>query len=155
MLSAWHLLAPPHVDYILVIDAGSSGTRMFAYTWRAAASSGAPPLVSAIPPSAAAHAVPRRAMPAKRAYQRVETEPGLDRFVGDKRGLQEKAIGALSLPEGSLLPSALCHAFLHSPADCYAEKLVALGLVGGMWGAAVRAVGDLKCWRALGGVLLS
>ncbi|GAB4819746.1 hypothetical protein N2152v2_006792 [Parachlorella kessleri] len=95
LFAAWHALAPPSPSYILVIDAGSSGTRLYAYTWQPGQHPGAPPIVEAIPPSAAAHKVPRRAMPAKRAYQRVETEPGLDQFVGDERGLRAKSLGPL------------------------------------------------------------
>ena len=33
-----------------------------------------------------AHAVPRRAAGDKRAYERLETEPGLDKFVADPEG---------------------------------------------------------------------
>jgi hypothetical protein len=32
-------------------------------------------------------AVPRRAAGDKRAYDRLETEPGLDKFVGDAKGV--------------------------------------------------------------------
>jgi hypothetical protein len=80
--------------YVLVIDAGSSGTRMYAYTWREGlAGGGAAPLLAGVPSSAAPHKVPRRAMPSKRAYQRVETEPGLDHFKDDAEGLQAQALG--------------------------------------------------------------
>lgn len=81
--------------YVLVVDAGSSGTRMFAYTWRRGAAAGAPPRLEAVSPAAAAHKVPRRALPDKRAYQRVETEPGLDAFAADPDGLRRKALGEL------------------------------------------------------------
>lgn len=81
--------------YVLVVDAGSSGTRMFAYAWRRGAAPGAPPLLAAVAPTAAPHAVPRRALPGKRAYQRVETEPGLDAFADDPDGLRRKALGPL------------------------------------------------------------
>jgi hypothetical protein len=87
------MLSGPSTAYILIMDAGSSGTRLYAYTWRPGVAPGAPPVVEVIPPGAAAHKVPRRAMPAKRAYQRVETEPGLDRFVGDDGGLHSKSLG--------------------------------------------------------------
>ncbi|PRW21038.1 putative apyrase 7 [Chlorella sorokiniana] len=80
--------------HVLVIDAGSSGTRMYAYSWRQATSGGAPRL-EAVPSTAAPHKVPRRALPDKRAYQRVETEPGLDAFADDAAGLQAKALGPL------------------------------------------------------------
>jgi hypothetical protein len=81
--------------YVLVIDAGSSGTRMYAYTWSNGWGSNGAPRLAAVPSSAAPHKVPRRALPSKRAYQRVETEPGLDRFSGtDVDGLQDRALGA-------------------------------------------------------------
>lgn len=79
--------------HVLVIDAGSSGTRMYAYSWRQAGGGGAPRL-EAVPSTAAPHKVPRRALPDKRAYQRVETEPGLDAFADDAAALQAKALGA-------------------------------------------------------------
>ena len=82
--------APGHV---LVIDAGSSGTRMYAYGWRAAGGGGGAPRLDAVPSTAAPHKVPRRALPDKRAYQRVETEPGLDAFADDPAGLRAKALG--------------------------------------------------------------
>ena len=102
--------------YVLVIDAGSSGTRMYAYTWRSGGGGDGAPRLAAVPSSAAPHKVPRRALPSKRAYQRVETEPGLDRFSGtDVDGLQDRALGAWRrhilfccgwrvLPSFSLLP---------------------------------------------------
>ena len=80
--------------HVLVIDAGSSGTRMYAYSWRpAAARNGGAPRLEAVPSTAAPHKVPRRALPDKRAYQRVETEPGLDAFADDPAALQAKALG--------------------------------------------------------------
>lgn len=80
--------------HVLVIDAGSSGTRMYAYSWRPGeAGSGGAPRLQAVPSTAAPHKVPRRALPDKRAYQRVETEPGLDAFADDAPGLQAKALG--------------------------------------------------------------
>lgn len=78
--------------YVLVVDAGSSGTRMYAYTWRDSGGGGPPPL-AAVPSTAAPHKVPRRALPGKRAYQRVETEPGLDSFADDPAGLENRALG--------------------------------------------------------------
>lgn len=95
VLLLWLLTLGPR--YVLVIDAGSSGTRMYAYTWRSGRGSDSAPRLAVVPSSAAAHKVPRRALPSKRAYQRVETEPGLDRFAGtDVAGLQDRALGACS-----------------------------------------------------------
>lgn len=94
LLLVLYLAFRPGPRYVLVIDAGSSGTRMFAYTWRDAAGAGGAPALAAVPSTAAPHKVPRRTMPGKRAYQRVETEPGLDRFAEDAPGLQAKALGA-------------------------------------------------------------
>lgn len=90
VLLALHLALRPSPHYVLVIDAGSSGTRMYAYTWRDARGG---PALAVVPSTAAPHAVPRRALPSKRAYQRVETEPGLDQFVDDAPGLEARALG--------------------------------------------------------------
>lgn len=79
--------------YVLVIDAGSSGTRMYAYTWRSGIGADGTPRLAVVPSTVAPHKVPRRALPGKRAYQRVETEPGLDRFADDPDGLRRKALG--------------------------------------------------------------
>lgn len=89
-LLALHLAVRPGPRYVLVIDAGSSGTRMYAYTWRDERGG---PALAVVPSTAAPHAVPRRALPGKRAYQRVETEPGLDQFVDDASGLEGRALG--------------------------------------------------------------
>lgn len=71
----------PSKQYVLVIDAGSSGTRMNAFRVIQGEDSayGIPKLV-AVPPDAAPHKVPRRALETRRAYKRVETEPGLEKF---------------------------------------------------------------------------
>jgi hypothetical protein len=66
---------------------------MYAYTWREADDPAEMPLLEAVPSGMAPHKVPRRAKPGKRAYQRVETEPGLDQYAGDHHGLQAKALG--------------------------------------------------------------
>lgn len=100
VLLALVLATRPGARYVLVIDAGSSGTRMYAYTWRDGAGAGGAPALAAVPSTAAPHKVPRRALPGKRAYQRVETEPGLDRFLGDEAGLEERALGAAGAEGG-------------------------------------------------------
>lgn len=56
----------PATKYVLVIDSGSSGQRMYAYTWSLpgaghSRSGSGLPAVQAIPPSAAAHLVPKKA----------------------------------------------------------------------------------------------
>ncbi len=40
----------------------------------------------------AALAVPRRQAGDKRAYERVETEPGLDRYIRDSKGEHARAL---------------------------------------------------------------
>ena len=70
-------------QFVLVIDAGSSGTRINAFEIRMPkdANAGRMPQLIPIPPDAAPDKVPRRAFEARRAYKRVETEPGLDKFL--------------------------------------------------------------------------
>jgi apyrase len=80
---------------VLVIDAGSSGTRMYAYEWHAPAAGSPLPRLAAIPPGAAPHKVPRRALENRRAYKRVETEPGLDKFLDDPAALAAAALAPL------------------------------------------------------------
>lgn len=77
-------------DYIIVIDAGSSGTRVFAYTWQT--SEHGIPSVRMIPASAAPHKIPRKTLPNRRAYHRVETEPGLAAYSNDIQGIPDKAL---------------------------------------------------------------
>lgn len=118
--AAWQLLsagvagiaATP--QYVLVIDAGSSGTRLLAYSWALAAApgpggAGAPasaPRLTPILPSAAADHVPRRALGKRRAYARVETEPGLDAYVGDAEGMEAMALRPLLDWARAALPRA-------------------------------------------------
>lgn len=85
---------PPGRRYILVIDAGSSGTRMNAFTFV-----NGDPMKSSdimlIPPSAAKDKVPKRSTETRRAYQRVETEPGLSNFVNDFNGIRRQVLEPL------------------------------------------------------------
>ena len=86
---------PP--QFVLVVDAGSSGTRLFAYRWqprRRGGGAGGLPRLRVVPPSAAPHKLPARPHAAHSAYTRVETEPGLDQYVEDMDGLQRAALGA-------------------------------------------------------------
>ena len=76
----------PRRSYVLVIDCGSSGTRMNAFEIGRSSSTGGPRVPVVIPSSAApAHLIPKRSTETRRAYQRVETEPGLSTFVRDDR----------------------------------------------------------------------
>ena len=72
-------------NYVLVIDCGSSGTRMnafqFEFSGDAARAGNAVVAPALIPPHAAGHLVPKRRTETRRAYQRVETEPGLSEFL--------------------------------------------------------------------------
>lgn len=90
-LSLPRWLAAP--DYVLIIDAGSTGTRIIAICWQDRA--GRLPRLTPVNNHAASHKVPRRAAGDVRAYERVETEPGLDKFVGNAQGLQTHALGPL------------------------------------------------------------
>jgi hypothetical protein len=72
--AAWHALAgagyskhkPNATKYVLVIDSGSSGTRMYAYNWtlpaghQQGAAGSILPVLQSIPPSTAAHLVPKK-----------------------------------------------------------------------------------------------
>eukprot|EP00887_Chlorella_sp_A99_P007229 scaffold2.g7229.t1 len=113
--TAWWRLgaARPLSQYVLVIDAGSSGTRLLAYRWEAPAARGAAaasaaagvPRLTPVPPAAAAAKIPRRALGKRRAYSRVETEPGLDAFVMDRAGLEARALAPLLDWAQAALPS--------------------------------------------------
>jgi hypothetical protein len=85
-------------SYVLVIDCGSSGTRMNAFEFDVGGSNGAMKARTArdgarlvavpawIPASAApAELIPRRSTETRRAYQRVETEPGLSTYLREQR----------------------------------------------------------------------
>ncbi|KAF6251241.1 nucleoside phosphatase family-domain-containing protein [Scenedesmus sp. NREL 46B-D3] len=106
--AAWHAVAAAAghgthraaaTKYVLVIDSGSSGTRMHAYNWtlpagqQHAAAGSSLPVVQSIPPSAAAHLVPKTAK--KGLYDRVETQPGLDAFLGSPADLASIALEPL------------------------------------------------------------
>ncbi|GBF96111.1 hypothetical protein Rsub_08987 [Raphidocelis subcapitata] len=86
-------LAPGPPRHVLVLDSGSSGTRIYAFTWRAPLSPDGLPALAAIPPAAAAARVPRRL--ARGAYDRVETQPGLAAYAGGAAGLEERALAPL------------------------------------------------------------
>lgn len=95
--------------YVLIIDAGSSGTRMNAYAWRRSHEKrkGSPHIVdlSLIPPDRARHKVPRRALETRRAYTRVETEPGLHKFTNSPSSLGPKALEPLLEWARAVIPS--------------------------------------------------
>lgn len=81
------------VHYVVVIDSGSTGTRIVAYKWKE--NRGQAPIVNAVAPQTAQQKVPRKAAGDVRAYDRVETEPGLDKFVNDAEGLWTSALQPL------------------------------------------------------------
>lgn len=64
----------------------------YAYNWTQPPPGSSFPLVQPIPPSAAAHLVPKHA--SKGMYSRVETRPGLDTFAANASGLSS-ALGPL------------------------------------------------------------
>eukprot|EP00271_Cylindrocystis_brebissonii_P021331 TRINITY_DN7533_c0_g2_i1.p1 TRINITY_DN7533_c0_g2~~TRINITY_DN7533_c0_g2_i1.p1 ORF type:complete len:1181 (+),score=175.97 TRINITY_DN7533_c0_g2_i1:1123-4665(+) len=75
------LAGPQHC---IVIDSGSTGTRLYVYTWTDGGEGALPKI----------H-VSTAAKEKGRAYTRKETEPGLDKFYNDKAGLRQVAIGPL------------------------------------------------------------
>lgn len=83
--------------YILVIDAGSSGTRMNAFKFVGATvdSSIKHSDIELIPPSAAKDKIPKRRTETRRAYQRVETEPGLSEYVSDLESIESRVLEPL------------------------------------------------------------
>ena len=94
------------VSYVLVIDAGSSGTRMNAFTLTHKAkhqqsrkeygkSVDYVPKLKQIPPDRAADKVPKRSTETRRAYKRVETEPGLASFSGAVGGIESTVLEPL------------------------------------------------------------
>lgn len=90
--------------YVVVIDSGSSGTRLYVYSWQTGVPGSDLPALRALKPSTAASKVPRRLR--KGLYNRVETQPGLDHFVDDAAGLQAKALGPLLAWARGAIPAA-------------------------------------------------
>jgi Golgi nucleoside diphosphatase len=68
---------------------------MNAFTWHAPTTPGTLPLLQSIPPDAAPNKVPRRALETRRAYKRVETEPGMDKFAENVGKLGQTALEPL------------------------------------------------------------
>eukprot|EP00798_Chlamydomonas_sp_ICE-L_P008755 gene8755-33617_t len=100
--------------YALIIDCGSSGTRLYAYEWCVTASDrDRVPKLRAISPSAAPDKVPKNpekvlynrlethpgvdnvSQDPAVLYNRVETHPGVDKFSQDPVGLRHRALGPL------------------------------------------------------------
>ncbi|DBB01407.1 hypothetical protein WJX77_012567 [Trebouxia sp. C0004] len=93
------------VHYVLVIDSGSTGTRIVAYKWKE--NPGQAPIVNAVVPQTAQQKVPTKAAGDVRAYDRVETEPGLDKFVNDAAGLWTSALQPLLAWAEDVVPRKL------------------------------------------------
>eukprot|EP00873_Tetraselmis_striata_P016029 jgi/Tetstr1/436293/TSEL_025134.t1 len=69
--------------FVVVIDSGSTGTRVYVYKWEDQGA-GALPRVTLLEPSMAEVLAHRKAAGFQRgAYKRIETEPGLDKAAGD------------------------------------------------------------------------
>jgi apyrase len=68
---------------------------MNAFKWHDSATPGGLPLLETILPDAAPHKVPRRALETRRAYKRVETEPGMDKFAENVGKLGQTALEPL------------------------------------------------------------
>ncbi len=105
-------------SYVLVIDCGSSGTRMNAFEFDVvAATTGGMPREAgprvAVPtwiPSAAApeELIPKRSTETRRAYQRVETEPGLSTYLREQRlhEIGDKALRPLLAWAEAVVPNS-------------------------------------------------
>lgn len=79
---------------------------MNAYQWHPPPRGARLPRLEALPPGAAAHKVPRRSIETRRAYQRVETEPGLDKFADNPDALGPQALEPLLEWARAALPRA-------------------------------------------------
>jgi len=106
------------VSYVLVIDAGSSGTRMNAFTLTRKAkhhqsrkeyvkSMDSVPKLKQIPPDRAADKVPKRSTELRRAYKRVETEPGLATFSDAVSGIESTVLEPLLRWAEAVIPKRL------------------------------------------------
>ncbi|GAQ92229.1 hypothetical protein KFL_009510020 [Klebsormidium nitens] len=67
------------VEYAVVMDSGSTGTRCYVYSWARSGAWGLPKVVDSTAKLGRAERFGQK----RTAYKRVETEPGLDQFVGD------------------------------------------------------------------------
>ncbi|PNH09507.1 Ectonucleoside triphosphate diphosphohydrolase 7 [Tetrabaena socialis] len=93
LLALW-ARSPISAQYVAVIDCGSSGTRIYVFTWKYSRSRPGMPELELIPPGAAPQLVPKK--PGKSSYNRVETLPGLDAFAPRPPAeLLQQALGPL------------------------------------------------------------
>ncbi|KAL6763814.1 nucleoside phosphatase family-domain-containing protein, partial [Haematococcus lacustris] len=92
-------------QWALIMDAGSSGTRIYAYRWRLEAQGQLLPNITVVPPSAASHLVPK--VKRKGLYSRVETQPGLDAFARDPLGLESRSLQPLLAWARAVVPPRL------------------------------------------------
>eukprot|EP00897_Mesotaenium_endlicherianum_P009522 jgi/Mesen1/8599/ME000005S08564 len=84
----WHALGgAKHPEYCIVIDCGSTGTRLYVYAW----TGGSNLTLPRVQDSGASSLRAQRG----KAYSRKETQPGLDKFVGDSQGLRSVALEPL------------------------------------------------------------
>mmetsp|Transcript_7256 Transcript_7256/g.20453 ORF Transcript_7256/g.20453 Transcript_7256/m.20453 type:complete len:670 (+) Transcript_7256:350-2359(+) len=82
LLSAAELTAAKMATYVIVIDSGSTGTRVYVYKWEDRP--GSTPRVTPLEPSMEEVMAHRKAAGFNYgAYKRIETEPGLDKAAGD------------------------------------------------------------------------
>ncbi|GLI68899.1 hypothetical protein VaNZ11_013447 [Volvox africanus] len=96
--------APITAEYVAVIDCGSSGTRIYVYTWRYADARRGIPDLELIPPSAAPDLVPKKS--GTSSYNRVETLPGVDSFVDrPEQDLEALALGPLLTWARAVIPA--------------------------------------------------
>ncbi|KAK9857594.1 hypothetical protein WJX84_008998 [Apatococcus fuscideae] len=144
--------------YVLVIDCGSTGTRLHAYQWQD--KTNRLPLLRPISIRAASHKGRTLCLHChglcgcKRAYERVETEPGLDGFLHDLPGVKDRALGPLLewaaavSPHTSRRPTpvfllgtaAACAKCLRAPQRLLkeAQSVLEESLSGPPWGTRIR-----------------
>lgn len=90
------------LQYAIVIDGGSTGTRVHVYAWAHSPKDALPVMVKPTYDSAPWYRVPGQ----KRAYKRVETEPGLDKTLNNATAVEHALQPLLDWGEKQIPPYA-------------------------------------------------